>query len=120
MSDEDHPPILPEERSVFETDRWIRFMWYLVPGIGLLFVLVNTVLALMGKTHPHFTIDAFPAFYGVVGFLSFSFIVLAGQHLRKILMRDETYYDEADAKHPRIGGDDEVAVRDIDMRENRT
>lgn len=119
MSNDLHPEILPEERSIFETPGWIRFMWYFVPGSCAFFALMNVVLAVMGKTHPHFTIDAFPVFYGVVGFVSFSFIVLAGQHLRRILMRPEDYYDGPAAEMPRIGEDDRVSVRDIDLSEDR-
>lgn len=115
MSDDDHPTILPEERSVFETDRWIRFMWYAVPGAGLFFALMNTALFLMGKTKPKFGwVDANPVFYGIVGFVSFSFIVLAGQHLRKILMREESYYDGPAAEMPRIGSDSEVRIRSLE------
>jgi len=43
--------------------------------------------------HGYFHVADFPVFYAIFGFLAFSFIVLAGQHLRKILMRPEDYYD---------------------------
>jgi hypothetical protein len=119
MSDHDHPEIRPEERSVFETPKALRLIWIIVPAVCAFFALMNVVLAIMGKTHPHFTLDAFPVFYGVVGFLSFSFIVLAGKHLRKILMRPEGYYDGAEAELPRIGRDDEVAVDDANIGEAR-
>jgi MFS family permease len=46
------------------------------------------------KDHPHFEIEGFPVFFAIYGFLAFSFIVLAGQHLRKLVMRKEDYYDE--------------------------
>ncbi|MEM6746600.1 MAG: hypothetical protein AAF608_04185 [Pseudomonadota bacterium] len=92
MSD-DAPTILPQERSVFEQPSTLKWIWRGVPAACAFFALMNIVLAILHKTHPHFTIDAFPVFYGVVGFVSFSFIVLAGQHLRKILMRPEGYYD---------------------------
>jgi len=44
--------------------------------------------------HPHFEIEAFPAFFAIYGFLAFAFIVLVGQHLRKLVGRKEEYYDE--------------------------
>lgn len=112
MSDEQHPEILPEERSIFETPGWIRFMWFFVPGTCAFFALMNIVLAAMHKTHPHFgwATDKNPVFYGIVGFVSFAFIVLAGQHLRKILMRPEDYYDGPEATMPHVGGDDRVPV----------
>jgi hypothetical protein len=115
----DHRDILPEERSVFERPGTLKAIWIGLPAACAFFALMNIVLAMRGKTHPHFTIDAFPVFYGVVGFVSFAFIVLAGQHLRKILMRPEGYYDGAEAEHPRVGTDDQVSVQDIDMGETR-
>jgi threonine/homoserine/homoserine lactone efflux protein len=44
--------------------------------------------------HPHFAADGFGAFFAIYGFVAFSFIVLAGQHLRKLVGRKETYYEE--------------------------
>jgi hypothetical protein len=44
--------------------------------------------------HVHFGFEAWFGFYGFFGFAAFFFIVIAGKHLRKILMRDEDYYDE--------------------------
>jgi hypothetical protein len=115
----DHPEIRPDERSVFERPGTLKLIWILVPALCLFFAGMNVVLAMLHKTHPHFTIDQFPVFYGVVGFVSFAFIVLAGQHLRKILMREEGYYDGDEARHPHIGGDESVSVDDIDMGESR-
>lgn len=56
--------------------------------------------------HPHFTGEhmstpwggvwhaLMPVFFALYGFAAFVFIVLAGQHLRKLVARDEDYYDE--------------------------
>ncbi|MFQ5563721.1 MAG: hypothetical protein ACE5FO_09150 [Parvularculaceae bacterium] len=44
--------------------------------------------------HPHFEAEEFPVFFAVYGFVAFMFIVLAGQHLRALVGRKETYYDE--------------------------
>ena len=46
------------------------------------------------KDHPHFAVEGFGAFFAIYGFAAFSFIVLAGQHLRKLVGRKETYYEE--------------------------
>lgn len=44
--------------------------------------------------HGHFAFEeAFPAFYGVYGFLAYCFIVLSAKALRRLLKRDEDYYD---------------------------
>jgi len=46
------------------------------------------------KEHPHFEVEGAGAFFAAYGFIAFSFIVLAGQHLRKLVGRKETYYEE--------------------------
>ena len=43
---------------------------------------------------PHFSAEKFPVFFAIWGFASFMFIVLVGQHLRKLVGRKEGYYDE--------------------------
>ncbi|MGB0921122.1 MAG: hypothetical protein ACPG06_03565 [Alphaproteobacteria bacterium] len=43
--------------------------------------------------HGHFEIENVPVFYGLYGFVAFIFVVFVGVGLRKILMRDEDYYD---------------------------
>lgn len=89
-----HPDIPDDEKSVWERAGTIRLIWIVLIAGCVLSAAGGFVLAARHEMHPHFTIDKFPAFYGAVGFISFSFIVLVGQHLRKILMRDENYYDE--------------------------
>ena len=44
--------------------------------------------------HPHFSAEKFPIFFALIGFGSFMFIVLVGQHLRKLVGRKEGYYNE--------------------------
>lgn len=46
------------------------------------------------KEHPHFAVEGMGAFFAVYGFVAFSFIVLAGQHLRTLVGRKEDYYEE--------------------------
>jgi len=43
--------------------------------------------------HAHFRFERFFGFYGIFGFAVFFTVVLAGKQLRKLLMRDEDYYD---------------------------
>lgn len=103
-----HPPqIREDEKSFFEKPLALKLIWIVLLGGSALFAVLGFVLAAqhMLVHEPHFEgktgiagalggfADHFPAFYAVVGFVSFSFIVLAGQHLRKILMRPEHYYD---------------------------
>ena len=112
-----HAPDIPDnEKSIWEKSSTMKLIWIvLIVGCGLS-ALLGFVLAAQHKLghDPHFydktgfagflggIADGFPVFYGLVGFLAFGFIVLAGQHLRAILMRDEHYYD---------GPDDQPIVR---------
>ncbi len=64
-------------------------------------LIVSAVLAALAglnaawhNPHPHFEVEGVPVFFAVYGFVAFSFIVLAGQHLRKLVGRKEDYYDE--------------------------
>ena len=125
----EHPEILDSERSVFERPGTIKAIWALL----ILGCAVSAALgfwyASKGKLvyEPHFEdkegvlallgamADGFPAFYAAVGFLSFAFIVLAGQHLRRILMRPEGYYDGAEAERHNPVASDEVRVEDADV-----
>ncbi len=43
---------------------------------------------------PHFPAEEFPVFFAFYGFLMFFGIVMIGKHLRKLLSRDENYYEE--------------------------
>jgi len=45
------------------------------------------------EKHVHFHWEGWWGFYGFFGFVSFFSLVLAGKELRKVLMRDEDYYD---------------------------
>ena len=69
-------------------------------GFVALLVVVSLAAAVAGflpafrKEHPHFAVEETGAFFAVYGFVAFSFIVLAGQHLRKLVGRKEDYYEE--------------------------
>ena len=43
--------------------------------------------------HGHFSFEEFPGFYAIYGFIAYCSIVLTAKQLRKILKRDENYYD---------------------------
>lgn len=126
----EHPEILPSERSVFERPLTIKIIWLLLIGGCLVSAALGFWYASKGKLvyEPHFEdkegvlallgalADHFPAFYALVGFVSFSFIVLVGQHLRRVLMRPEGYYDGADAELPRNPvAEPVVRVEDMDV-----
>ncbi len=65
-----------------------KIFWGLVAACTLL-----VAIDLFLHRHAHWDWEALPGFYGAVGFAAFWCIVIAGKHLRKILMRKEDYYD---------------------------
>ena len=113
----EHSEIQDDEKSVFDKPVMVRLIWIVLIGGSAISAILGFVLTAQHKMghHPHFKdkegflgtlgqiADHFPVFYGVLGFLAFSFIVLAGQHLRGILMRDENYYKD----EPESGGADQ-------------
>ncbi len=52
-----------------------------------------TIGDFMYHKHGHFEIENVPVFYGIFGFVAFVFVVFVGVALRKLIMRDEDYYD---------------------------
>lgn len=63
-------------------------------GIAAVAAAVAGFLPQFRKAHPHFDVEGMGAFFAVYGFVAFAFIVLAGQHLRKLVGRKETYYED--------------------------
>ena len=43
--------------------------------------------------HPHYQVEGWVGFYGVYGFIGCTILVLAAKLLRKVVMRNEDYYD---------------------------
>lgn len=78
--------------------------WADRPGVRRMIVaglvIFSLVVAALGfvpafhKEETHFAAEKIPVFFAVWGFASFMFIVLVGQHLRKLVGRDVRYYDE--------------------------
>ena len=125
--------ILDSERSVFERPGTIKVIWAALilscaaaAGLGFWYArkgkLVyephfedkDGVLGVLGRLADHF-----PAFYAAVGFVSFAFIVLAGQHLRRVLMRPEGYYDGAEAERHNPVAPGVVEAADADVAPER-
>lgn len=66
-----------------------RLMW------ALFVVAVALALTdLVHHRHALFTWEGWVGFHGVYGFLAFSFVVLMGWPLRRLLSRPESYYGE--------------------------
>lgn len=65
-----------------------KFAW----AVGLVCLGLGVADFLYHK-HGHFEIENVPVFYGLFGFIAFIFVVFVGVGLRKLIMRDEDYYD---------------------------
>jgi len=59
----------------------------------LLVLLLDGLLHLFHAKHGHFAAENWFGFYGVAGALSICGIVLGGRWLRRLVMRDEDYYE---------------------------
>ena len=82
---------LPKTDKVYWLDQpknITRLLWLLAAAC----VLVGIADGLYIK-HPHFGVERVFGFYAWYGFVCFVFIVFAGKALRKLVMRDEDYYD---------------------------
>jgi hypothetical protein len=81
----------PQSRTPhwLETKRTVnRIFW------GLVSICAGLALAdLVYHRHTVFAFEAVPGFYGVFGFVVCVGLVLGAKELRKILKRDEDYYD---------------------------
>jgi hypothetical protein len=55
--------------------------------------------------HPYFDIERWPGFYALYGFVVSLTLVLTAKQLRKLLRRNEDYYEPADAPPQRDGDD---------------
>lgn len=81
--------------------RWVRRAIVAALVIACLAAAGLGFLPEFQNEHPHFTgenspfpTEDIPIFFAAYGFVMFSLIVLVGQHLRKLVARKETYYDE--------------------------
>lgn len=86
----------PGEKTYWLDDpRHVDFLIWALVGLCIITAGADVLdfLGLYIFKHPHFPEERFINFYGFFGFISFVFIVIAGKFLRKLVMRDEDYYD---------------------------
>ncbi|MEE9272434.1 MAG: hypothetical protein V3U57_04110 [Robiginitomaculum sp.] len=67
--------------------------FFLVPLLG---VIVFTIWGIFKPLHHPAPWDVIPGSYAIVGFVAYSFVVLASWPLFKLLSRPENYYGEGD------------------------
>jgi hypothetical protein len=83
--------------------RWLdepRNVTRIVYGLAALCALALVADFFYAK-HPYFAVEGWPAFYPVYGFAGSVLLVLTAKWLRRLLRRDEDYYER-----PERDGDD--------------
>lgn len=93
MSDQHHSDSSKEKPGWADNPTFIRVFLGVLIAACILSALAGFVVD-WHNPHPHFKAEKFPVFFALWGFGSFIFIVLVGQHLRKLVGRKEEYYDE--------------------------
>ncbi|MDP1554445.1 MAG: hypothetical protein Q8S09_17270 [Hyphomonas sp.] len=95
----------------------VFFGWTETKGIGAILFWVMAILSLLlvvadlvVDRHEKIGFASSVGFYGLWGFLSFSFVVLMGWPLGRLLRRDENYY--GDAGGPPADIDPELEIED--------
>jgi hypothetical protein len=78
-----------EKRHWLDDARNVTLLVRILAGACLLLVVADFFY----DKHGHFDWESLFGFHGFFGFSSFFLLVLAGKYLRKVLMRDEDYYD---------------------------
>jgi hypothetical protein len=74
-----------------QTIKWILRVFY---AICILLVIADFVV----HRHIETAIEKTPAFYAIYGFVACVILVLIATQMRKVLMRDEHYYENLDAQ----------------------
>ena len=82
-----------EKRYRLDDPKFVDKLFWGLVGVCALLAVVDVAFYFLHLRHAHWSWEAIPAFYGIFGFVAFWCIVIAGKHLRKVLMRDEGYYD---------------------------
>jgi len=75
--------------------RWLdepRNVTRIVYGLAALCALALLADAFYAK-HPYFAVEGWPAFYPGYGFVGSLLLVLTAKQLRRLLRRDEDYYE---------------------------
>lgn len=91
------PPEDYREPEKYALDRpaVVRRIYHALIGVCVLLGLTDVANLVFHLFHHHavFAIEDVPNFYGFYGLIGCIFLVLTARELRKVLMRDEDYYD---------------------------
>jgi len=78
-----------EPERGLDSPRAGRIVLWCLGGVCALLALAD----LLVPKHVHFGFAGWFAFYGWLGFFSCFFLIMAAKGLRRLVMRDEDYYD---------------------------
>ncbi len=87
-------------------DLLVRNVDKVVIGLGVICTLV-VVLDFTYDKGGHYGWETWVGFHAAYGFVSCVGLVLAATQLRKLLMRDENHYGDADEQYENVSGEDE-------------
>ena len=87
---EAHPAAVP---FLWLANKGVVKNFFYVPLIGIIFF---TIMGIFYPLHHPAPWDVVPGSYAIVGFIAYSFVVLASWPLFKLLSRPEDYYGEGD------------------------
>ena len=88
---------MSDDRRWLDEPRNVTRIVYLLAGLCALALVADFFYA----KHPYFDVERWPGFYAVYGFVVSVTLVLTAKQLRKLLRRDEDYYEP-----PERDGDD--------------
>lgn len=90
MSDHGHKPADDGKKYWLDQKKNVDLIVFIIYAIcaGLFFA------DFFYEKHPYYDIENVPNFYGFYGFVGCFFLVVAAAQLRKILMKDEDYYQK--------------------------
>lgn len=81
----------PEEKKWWLDDPGnVTRIFYAIIAICVLLFAAD----LFYEKHPHFDFEGWFGFYAIFGFFAYAGIVLSAKQLRKLIKRDEDYYDQ--------------------------
>lgn len=79
--------------SLFERPGFVRGLVFALYGLCVVLGALGVYFQMRGDMHGHFDFEEWPLFFGLFGFLGYSFIVFTAKGLRTVLKREEDYYD---------------------------
>ena len=69
------------------------YRYFSIACIAIALIDVLDLVGVLYHKHPHYAAEKIPGFYAIFGFAAYALIVVAGFVWRKVVMREEDYYD---------------------------